>query len=971
MIQPSLTFQFPRLVVNLFLLLGTVLAGIGLSRLGFEDRHVQAFGSSDVRFKLLRNVSEAFGIGDHDVIALVEGVDVLSAESLAAIRRFHAGCQEIAVVEEVTSLHSVRRVNGVRGFHLPLFPKDGAVPESFQQARAAAAKHPLLTGRLLSADGRSALVFVRLEDGLDRPQTAQALDAIETCARAAITDTDLTVRLTGVPAVRVETIHLLLRDLVWITGLGWLLALSMAMWLLGNWRAVVLAILPPFLGVMWTLGAVGLCGQNLDPLSMVLPTLMLIVGVSDSMHLVADFRSPRFRSLPAGTAASQVVHEVGQACLLTMVTTLIAFGTLAFSPDRLIHRFGVFAALGVVLTFLAVIGTFWLLAGTRFGEKLRCGEPASNEEAAHGSLLNRGILGLMEHLLNFRRPIIAGAVLFLGLTLPAWPLLRPDYHLLENLGSTSESVIAARRLDTQFGGQPLLQIVVEWPTEEDAAAPHTLRVLEEVHMALQTTPVAQAPVSLLTLLESVGGDPKNLANDTDKLRWVSDSIQAKFIHPDLRWTLVTAFIPDAGAARLKAPLESLEQKLAAIEQRHAGFRVHLTGLPVATTFRTSAMIGGLVEGLFWEAVLIFVAIGVTFRSLRFGLLSVLPNLCPLLGTGAALVAGGWQLEYATVIAFNICLGLAVDDTIHTLRLFRSHHVAGLSRIDAVRRTYRTLGPTMMTTAMLFLCGFGTCLLSSTPTVRAFGAIACIVVLLSQVSELLLMPALLASFGGPNGRLQTEHHAGFWRMSPPWPSLHGSDGIMKATFLAGLAAALVHAAWQVQTGRTSADWVFWLIWPAMALHQAEENVFSEWVLGERFRFLNWVRQVGFSISPLRCGLLNFGVGWSLGLTAGAVGQTCVAIPLFVLFVETINGGWHLTQTLFGKSWSPGTLSSVFVTIPLGLSVTAWSVGSGLASPLTVIVIFAAAFLSHEMFLRSLPRVTAESMAVESHNMTSSS
>src|SRR5207247_2012291 len=138
------------------------------------------------------------------------------------------------------------------------------------------------------------------------------------------------------------------------------------------------------------------------------------------------------------------------------------------------------------------------------------------------------------------------------------------------------------------------------------------------------------------------------------------------------------------------------------------------------------------------------------------------------------------------------------------------------------------------------------------------------------------------------------------------------------FLAGLAMATLIAAWSVATGKGIEDWIFWLIWPVMAVHQAEENVCTHWALGKRYRFLHWVRQVGFDISLSRHSLLNFGVGWTLAILAGLVGNTIVAFPLFVVATETANGLWHLGVSISRRDWSPGTLSSLVATFPLALT-----------------------------------------------------
>jgi hypothetical protein len=182
--------------------------------------------------------------------------------------------------------------------------------------------------------------------------------------------------------------------------------------------------------------------------------------------------------------------------------------------------------------------------------------------------------------------------------------------------------------------------------------------------------------------------------------------------------------------------------------------------------------------------------------------------------------------------------------------------------------------------------------------------------------------------------------------------------LKVVLLAGLLASVLAAAGARRWLGGEFAWLFWLIWPAMLLHQCEENVFSEFVLGKEFRFLRWVRTVGYDLTPTRAFMLNVLVGWTLAILSGVVGESFVAFPLFVAAVESVNGFWHLSVTALQRRWSPGTLTGTLVAIPLGFWLLHASITAGLISPWACLAIFVLAALSHHCFLASLPRATSE-------------
>jgi hypothetical protein len=180
-------------------------------------------------------------------------------------------------------------------------------------------------------------------------------------------------------------------------------------------------------------------------------------------------------------------------------------------------------------------------------------------------------------------------------------------------------------------------------------------------------------------------------------------------------------------------------------------------------------------------------------------------------------------------------------------------------------------------------------------------------------------------------------------------------LAKTILLAGLVSALAALAWMVRSGGEVTDWMFWLIWPAMVVHQCEENVFTELFLGRAGSFTSWVRTVGYDITPRRALALNVGVGWTLAIVGGLVGEHWPLVPLFVAIVEAVNGFWHLSVASLTRRWSPGTLSGVVIAVPLAFFLVYQCMRNATVSALAVLILFLLACLSHHLFLSSLPRV----------------
>ena len=144
----------------------------------------------------------------------------------------------------------------------------------------------------------------------------------------------------------------------------------------------------------------------------------------------------------------------------------------------------------------------------------------------------------------------------------------------------------------------------------------------------------------------------------------------RLVSDEKRRLVVTAQVPNEGATALEKQLVPLERLLARIERQHPGYSIHVTGTVVAAARNMRSFIGDLGVSLAVASVLIFVVLAFAFRSLRLGLISVIPNSLPLLVTAAGLVLFGYPLQITSALTFSLCLGLAVDDTIHVMMRYR-------------------------------------------------------------------------------------------------------------------------------------------------------------------------------------------------------------------------------------------------------------------------------------------------------------
>ncbi len=708
----------------------TALAVFGMSRLRLDDDLRTLIRDSSGEFALVDEVATIFGPPDRDCIvrATARSGDVFDAEPLAALEALAARLRGVEGVEQVRSIFDVRR-QGAAGAILPVIPRrDGPLDEETRaEAKARAARHPLVAGHLLSTDTASSLLLVQLTADADRPpRSSETVARIEAAlATASSAGGPLTIELTGLPALREQAMRALRRDMLTFNTIGLSLAVILSAAVARSLRSTVVACVPPFIGAVWALGALGLLGAPVTVLTSVVPSLALVVGTCDSIHFIEDMRRSVRRGLDPLAASSGAVHRIGMACGLTSIVTAIGFASLAVARIEAVRAFGIAAAIGALASFLAVTLLTPLIAATPFCSGLRLGHSSR--------LAGRAANLLAAFSVRHARPLVAVAC---GLTLLlaiAGSGVDADNRIVDSLPAKAAAAQALARVDADFGGAMGIDVVVGWPEGVDWRAPAVVDALRRAEAVIGREAGISRPISFAT----IAGELPARA-----LRRLDAASVADLVSPADRVALVRARVADLGSRRLEGIYDRIDAALAALERELPGWRFRLAGMSVVSARNIRQLVRDLGSSLVVEVLVIGGILAIAFRSPLAGVVSLIPNVFPLAVIAALLALTGRSLDPATVIVFNVCLGLAVDDTVHVLSALARNRREGLSIATAVRRAVAETGNAVMIGGVVLMVGFAAVTASSVPSLAGFGRLACAAVAAATLAELVFLPALL-------------------------------------------------------------------------------------------------------------------------------------------------------------------------------------------------------------------------------------
>lgn len=704
-------------------------AVVGLSRLRMDDDLRGLLRGNDSDFQLLDEVASRFGDADRECIvrATAHSGDLFKGVALVELRQLCDSLARVDGVETVRSLFDVRR-QGVAGSLLPIIPHtpNGLDQEALAAAKNRAANHPLIAGHLLSADASSSLLVVRLTAQADASAHLNAvLGQIEgVLAAARRGQAGLNFQLTGLPALRDQASQALRRDMLIFNSLGLTMAILLSATVARSLRSTVVACVPPFVGAVWAMGILGLLGVPINILTSVVPSLALVVGTCDSIHFIEDMRRSVRRGINPLAASSGAMQRVGAACGLTSLVTAIGFASLTAARIEAVRTFGMAAAAGAIASFAAVTLLTPLLASTPFCRGIRLGKSSRFAGRAANLMAAFSIRHAPTIVVSGCLALVLLAITCLGID--------ADNRIADALPQGAPASEALAHVDREFGGTMGIDIVVRWPSDLGWLDPCVLDALANVHAVLDRCGL-RSSLSFATVAGTL--------SDRAIRRLTPDAFR-DMVDPESHMAIVRARVSDMGSRALEKVYDNIDAGLAALQTAQPDWHFELTGMSVVSTRNIRQLIRDLGSSLLLEVVVIGGILSLAFRSVLIGAISLIPNVFPLAVIGAWVVLSGRSLDPATVIVFNVCLGLAVDDTVHVLSAVARHRRDGISIPNAVRRAVAETGNAIVIGGLVLAIGFAAVTISSVPSLAGFGTLACAAVAAATVAELMLLPALL-------------------------------------------------------------------------------------------------------------------------------------------------------------------------------------------------------------------------------------
>ncbi|CAN1721085.1 MMPL family transporter [Hyphomicrobium sp. 1Nfss2.1] len=731
------------------IILMTILAGIGLSRLQVDDSLSELFRTDTEEFRRYEEIDRRFPSSEFDVLVVVEGKDLLKHKELETFAGLTTELQLVDGVAGLVSMLSARDKPDANGYAPPLVPDElPAAGPAYDAMLAALKSNDIVKGKFLSDDGELALIVIALDRKTVHEKSARTvIGEINAVVETELADSGLTAKLTGAPVMQLEIRNAVERDRLVYNGLGFVVGMGIAYMFFRRLSLTIIAVLGPAIAIFWTLGVLGALDFRLNLFINVITPLILVSGFSDSMHLVMSIRRDILSGMGRIEAARNAVLDVAPACLLTAMNQAISIVSFAFADSALIRTFGFAALMAVGISYTAVAVVVPTLAALLVRrEKASAVDPHIQEQGGVGRLqkITDAIV----------RTVAANAPVFFTLALIATVLcgiaysqLKPHYRLADQVPDKEQALAATGRLDSKLTGANPMHVMIRWTGNQSLYDPETLQAIAQAHDVLEKRAGLGNVWSLESLrrwLAAAGDD--SIENVKHYVGILPEHLVRRFIAEDGKAVLVTARLPDVDASEILPVVDNLDKELEPIRKANPGYEISVTGLPAIAARNSAKLIWDLNWGLVGDMFIIFIFLGIALRSVLVGVASIMPSLFPIFATGAILWVTGEGLQFASIVAITVAFSLAIDSTIHFLNRFRleEERVGATQETTyaALMRAAHHIGPPVVLTTIVLALGLGVTMLSHLPSLRLFGELAGVCLFASLIGQLVILPSVL-------------------------------------------------------------------------------------------------------------------------------------------------------------------------------------------------------------------------------------
>lgn len=666
--------------------------------------------------------------------------------------------KEVSLVVSVDNLQKLVKNDSLETFELkPLVDKNKIQDEAYltQIQKDLFSKMPFYEGLLFNKKSgaiRSAIYLDKkiVNTKIRKDYVLQKLiPAIENFTEK----TNIELHTSGMPYIRTLNAKTIIDEIGLFIGAALLITALIFFYFFRSFRATLISLIIVIIGVMWSFGIIAGLGYEINVLTALVPTLVIVIGIPNCIFFINKYHQEYHKHANKAKALQRVITKTGTATLMTNITTAVGFATFIATNNDLLREFGIVTTINILAIYtlcLLIVPIFFSYIPPPIPRHL-------------GHLERESLTSFLKWIVNTvkynRLGVYVTAVCLLVFGIVGIYKIKVSGSIIEDMPKNTTFFDDIRFFEKEFDGVMPLEIMIDTKRKNGAMKLTNLRRMEDLEETIMDIPELSKPLSIVNIAKSFNqayynGNPEyySLPSSQEEiflLPYIKNSLKnskdnqlKSYITSDGSVARMTTFIKDENGEKMEVIEAHIRNKVNKLFPSPR-YEVIITGKPSVFQKGTKYLLDNLLSSLLFAFALTGGLVAVMFRSLKMVLVSIIPNLLPLLMTAGLMGFLGIPLKPSTLLVFGIAFGMSVDDTLRFLAQYRLELARNDWKIKkSVFATFNDAGISMFYTSIVLFFGFSVFMLSSFGGTVALGGLVALTLSFGMLSNLVLLPSLV-------------------------------------------------------------------------------------------------------------------------------------------------------------------------------------------------------------------------------------
>ena len=746
-----------RILLLSVLALITIFFGYHAQRVEMSYEYASLLPRKDQVYKDYQKFVEVFGEEGNLIIIGIQDSNFFRVDHF---NRWERLCSELTGIEGIENLLSVTNTYDLlkdteeKKFRVVnTFPDSVSSQEELDRYVKGFYRLPFYRNLVYNPDSHAYLMAITVnKDKMKSKEREDLVENIQKVCRKFEQDENVNLHYSGLPYIRVVNSIKIKRELYMFSALALAICIIVLFLFFRSFKAVFVPVLIVITGVIWALGMLSLFGYKITLLSGMIPPLLIVIGIPNSIYMLNKFHHEYVSHGNKVKALQRVIIKIGNATFLTNLTTASGFATFVIVKSDILRQFGIIASLNIIGLFvlsLLLIPIIFSLIG-----------PPSPRHVGH--LDNRFVSGIIKRLmlitLHYRKAVYIATLLIVVVGIYGISRIKSSGYMVDDIPENDPVYVDLKFFEENFHGLMPLEIMVDTKKPQGVMQLATFKKIDELEKRLEDYPELSRPTSMLDLLKFskqafYNGFERyyDLPNNREKnfiLQYAATGeenagLLHSFVDSTRQRTRISIRIKDVGTKRMEELYAGFKSDIDSVFTSDK-YDITITGSSITSFRGTQYLLRNLFTSLGLAILLISAFMAIMFSSWRMVVMSLTPNVIPLIFTAAVMGFTGIPIKASTILVFSIAFGISVDNTIHFLAKYRQElNITNWDIRESVVLALNETGVSMLYTSVVLFFGFGIFSISNFGGTRAMGILVSLTLLIAVTSNLILLPSLLS------------------------------------------------------------------------------------------------------------------------------------------------------------------------------------------------------------------------------------